>query len=123
MRKAKEEKNESTFDLEEAFVLWKTKSKNGKEYLSGKTSNTCGENEIVGFFNTEKKNEKSPDIQIYKRENEELKEICALWNSVSKLGKTYLTGSTSENEKIVAYFNNSNNEKAPYIRGYFKDKE
>lgn len=123
MRQAKETKNESTFDLEEAFVLWKNNSKNGKEYLSGKTSNTCGDNEIVGFFNTEKKNEKSPDIQIYKRENEELKEICALWNSVSKRGITYLTGSTSENEKIVAYYYNSNNEKAPYIRGYFKDKE
>lgn len=120
MRKKEEVKK----SLEEAFCMWISKGKNG-EYLSGKTTSECGDTEIIGFFNKDKKNYKQPDITICKRvDDKKLEEICVLWKSVSKdKTKPYLFGHTSENENIVAFYNDGKNPKAPYIKGYFKDEE
>ena len=106
-------------NLRESFVLWKNVSKNNVEYLKGYTG---GEKhvEIVGYFNTNKKNPKEPDIRIY-CENEKEKtmiEICSLWDNVSKNNNRYLTGVTNEDERIIAFYDGTNNR--PYIKAYYK---
>ena len=113
-----EKGSENREQLRECFVLWKKVSKNNVEYLSGylKEKNI----NIVGFFNTNKKNPKEPDIRIY-CENEEEKtniEICSLWDNVSKNNNRYLAGVTNEDEKIIAFYDGENNR--PYIKAYYK---
>lgn len=110
--------SENREQLRECFVLWKKVSKNNVEYLNGylKEKNI----NIVGFFNTNKKNPKEPDIRIY-CENEEDKtniEICSLWDNVSKNNNRYLAGVTNEDEKIIAFYDGENNR--PYIKAYYK---
>lgn len=112
------------FNLQEAFVLWRNKSKNGTDYLRGQDLHN---NKLVGFFNTKKKNPKEPDIRICEVTMGEDgtqttgNEVCSLWESVSKNEKRYLTGSTDENEKIIAFYGDINKEARPYIRAYFKE--
>lgn len=107
------------FDLEEAFVLWLSKSKEGKEYLTGHDLN---KNRIIGFFN-EKSNEKQPDIKLYQTDDKGKRgdEVVSLWEYKSKEDKVYLSGTTNENEKIVAFYGDKKEEKRPYIKGYFKE--
>ena len=104
--------------LEEAFALWKNKSKSGYDYLSG---NDLHKNKLVGYFNTNKKNPKEPDIRVYGTDSDgkQVKEVASLWSTVSKNDKQFLTGSTSDKEKLVAFFDGK--EKHPYIRAYFKE--
>ena len=112
-----EKGSENKQELRECFVLWKKVSKNNVEYLSGYVKNGC---DIVGFFNTNKKNPKEPDIRIY-CENEKEKtmlEICSLWDNVSKNNNRYLAGVTNEDEKIIAFYDGEN--KRPYIKAYYK---
>lgn len=112
------------FNLTEAFVLWKNKSQAGNEYLSGTTSKDLGSNKIVGFFNTNKKNAKEPDVRIYTldTENHADKEIADLWENVSKNEKRYLSGTTDEKEKLVGFYNeDKDHEDRPYIRTYFNN--
>lgn len=118
-------KNESEvkqeFNLKESFVLWKKKSKSGLEYLSGFTS---GEEKVnlVGYFNTDKKNPKEPDIRVYLSSDEKQKEeVASLWANVGKNDNKYLTGSTNENEKLVAFYGKEHQELRPYIRAYYKE--
>ena len=121
--KEKEIKKEEQ-KLEEAFVLWKHESNNGICYLSG---NTSGENavlKLVGFFNNHKKNPKEPDVRIYTEDEngKQDKEICSLWENTSKNGNKYLSGTTDENEKIIAFYNElDENSKIPFIRAYYKE--
>ena len=122
--KEKEIKKEQT-KLEEAFVLWKHESKGGVSYLSGNTPGDKGASlSLVGFFNNKKKNPKEPDIRIYSQDEDgkQDKEVCSLWESTSKNGNKYLSGTTDEKENIVAFYNDlDENSKIPYIRAYYKE--
>lgn len=127
MKKQIEEKKlQKEETLEEAFVLWKNKAKSGEDYLSGNTVDAKGikdaEIKLVGYFNSRKKNPKEPDVRVYTLDTEgkQDKEVCSLWENVSKNDKRYLTGITDDKEKIIAFYNNSDNEKRPYIRAYYK---
>ena len=112
--------------MEEAFVLWRNKSKKGGYYLSGFTS-TEGEDSIklIGFFNTNKENPKAPDVRVYTtdKEGKQDKEVCSLWESISKTDKRYLTGTTDEKEKIVAFYGEEHQEARPYIRAYYRQEK
>ena len=111
--------------LKHAFVLWKNTGKSGLEYLSGNTSEHCGElagASVTGFFNSKKENPKAPDIKIYvKGEDDKNVEIAALWEKVTKNEKRILTGLTNEKEKLVGFYNKSDKENAPYLNVYFED--
>lgn len=45
--------------------LWKKKSNKGKTFLTGVITVEGKELRVVGFVNTNKKNEKQPDINLY----------------------------------------------------------
>lgn len=111
--------------LREAFVLWKNKSKKGEEYLTGNTSDECGELAgagVVAFYNSNKENPKAPDIRVYvKGENDKNIEVASLWENVSQNEKRYLTGSTNEKEKLVGFYTKDVINGRPDIRVYFKD--
>ena len=112
------------FTLEEAFVLWKNESKNKIVYLAGNTSEKLGKEKLVAYFNTNKKNPKEPDIRVYDldKEGKMNKEVADLWETVSPKNVRYLTGTTDEKEKLVAFYGDENQEKRPYIRVYFQEK-
>lgn len=120
----KEEKK--GFDLKEAFVLWKNVSKAGKEYVSG----FVNEDEtfrLIGYFNTDKKNPKEPDMRVYQSiKNEDgtysksEKEVASLWTNTDKNEKKYVTGTTDEHEKLVGWFGQENQEKRPFLRVYYE---
>ena len=122
MRKVQEVKTEEKKQLEEAFVLWKNKAKSGLEYLSGKDLN---DKKLVAFFNTKKENPKEPDIRIYNTDEKGSRkdEVAVLWENIDKKDEKYLTGSTTEKEKLVAWYGKENEEKRPYVRAYFQDNE
>lgn len=113
--------------LKEAFALWENK-KGEMVYYSGKTSEEAVRSfptRLVAFINTVKKNPNSPDITVYvsadKDSKEPRKEHASLWQSTSKAGKVYYTGSTSDKKKLVAFVNGDTQDgKYPAIRAYFK---
>jgi hypothetical protein len=113
----KEEKKE--FDLKEAFVLWKNVAKSGKEYLAGFVNNE-EKTKLKGFFNTDKKNPKEPDIRVYTEVNDKLVEVASLWTNVDKKEQKYVTGTTDENEKLVGWFGKENQEMRPFVRVYYE---
>lgn len=121
VEKKKEERKE--FNLEEAFVLWRNESKNKVHYLSGFTSEKLGKGKLIGYFNTKKKNPKEPDVRVYEvdTEGKQGKEVADLWESISSKEKRYLTGTTDEKEKLIAFYGDENQEKRPYIRVYFQE--
>lgn len=116
----KEVKQEVT--LKEAFVLWKNKSSKGNDYLSGFTAGE-EQTKLIGYFNTNKKNPKEPDVRVYsvKEDGSQDIEVASLWANVSKNDNKYLTGSTNEKENLVAFYGKENEEKRPYIRVYYKE--
>lgn len=107
------------FDLKEAFVLWKNTSKAGKEYLSGFVSNE-EKTKIKGFFNTDKKNPKEPDIRVCTEVEGKLVEVATLWTNIDKNEKKYVTGTTDDKEKLVGWFGQENQEMRPFIRCYYE---
>lgn len=117
-KEVKEDKKE--FDLQEACVLWLQTAKSGLQYLKGKDLNG---NKIIGYFN-EKANEKQPTIRIYSLNDkgEKDSEIVTLWKTESLKKNKYLSGYTDEKEQVIAFYSNSDNEKTPYLRVYFKDE-
>ena len=117
------EETKKEIKLTEAFVLWRNKSKSGGYYLSGTTSEELDATKLVGFFNTNKENPKAPDIRVYTtdKEGKQDKEVCSLWENISKNNVRYLTGSTDEKEKIIAFYGEEHQESRPYIRAYFKE--
>ena len=128
MLKNKEEIKKGEFDLKEAFVLWKDTAKSGNHYLKGNTAIDEKENSIslVGYFNTNKKNPKEPDVRIYciNDEGKQDKEVCNLWETVSKgKEKRYLTGMTDDKERIIGFYTEEQNKEGtrPYIRAYYKN--
>ena len=117
-----EKGEEKEFKLTEAFVLWKNESKNGVEYLSGKTSDE--KIKLVAYFNARKNNPKEPDIRIYEIDPDGSQglEVASLWESISKNEKRYLTGMTNDKERLIAFYNNlEENPNRPYIRAYYKE--
>ena len=107
-------------ELKEILALWTKTSKDGLEYLSGSLSDE--KKYLVGYFNTNKKNPKEPDIRIYILDDEGKQdhEICSLWSYESKKGVEYFTGITDENEKVVAFYGDRNNTTRPLIRVYME---
>lgn len=122
-QEVKEVEKTQEFNLDEAFVLWRNTTKKGNHILKG---HDLHKNKLIGFFNTKKTNPNQPDIQVYELLEKDGKEeagnkVCSLWDTTSKKDTQYLTGSTDENEKVVAYYGDEKNEKRPYIRAYFKE--
>ena len=76
---------------------------------------------LVGYFNTNKKNPKEPDIRVYSLNNEGNQdiEVADLWENISKQETRYLSGSTNDKEKLVGFYGDKKEEKRPYIRVYF----
>lgn len=113
------------FDLKEAFVLWENNGIKGNKYLKGFTSKELDNMTLVGFYNTNKKNPKEPDIRVctVNKDGKADKEVASLWENIGKNENRYLTGTTDEKEKLVGWYNNGSNEKAPYIRVYFSKNE
>lgn len=122
MRKVQEVEKTEKKQLEEAFVLWKNTAKSGLEYLTGKDLN---DKKLVAFFNTKKENPKEPDIRIYNTDEKGSRkdEVASLWENIDKKDEKYLTGTTNEKEKLVAWYGKENEEKRPYVRAYFQDNE
>lgn len=119
-KETKETKQEVKVELTEAFVLWRNKSKAGVDYLSGFTSDE--KVKLVGYFNTKKNNPNEPDVRVYSLDAEGKQdiEVASLWSNVSENDKKYLTGTTNDKEKLVAFYGKENEEKRPYIRAYYK---
>lgn len=120
MKKQEKEK----FNLEEAFVLWKQTSKKGSSYLTG---HDLHKNRLVGYFETNftKKSESQPDIRVYDLdENGKNKnEVCVLWLSTSKSGKIYYSGITSDEEKVIAFQTDDEEDLVkPFLKAYFKEE-
>ena len=109
-------------ELKELFVLWAKTSKNDLDYLSGKVSDTDEDIYLVGYYNTNKKNPNEPDIRVYNLDTEGKQDhvVCSLWTNLSKNGTEYLSGITDENEKVVAFYGDKENEKRPIIRVYIE---
>lgn len=123
MQTSKSAKNINS-DLKEAFALWE-KKKGEKVYYTGKTSGDDPIN-LVAFVNSNKKNEKQPDINIYEsgEKDDKKPELASLWKNTSKAGKTYYSGYTNDKEKIIAFINgNTADGKYPAIRVYYKKDE
>ena len=53
-------------DSEKVGSLWKKVSKGGKKFLTGTITVDGKDIRVVGFINTNKTNERAPDIQLYK---------------------------------------------------------
>ena len=128
--KTTESEVKQEFNLKEAFVLWKNKSEKGNDYLKGYVSMYDPETDkmipsvyLIGYFNTNKENPKQPDIRIYQLvDGEQDQEVASLWSNVSEnKGTKYLTGSTNDKEKLVAFYSKDKDEKKPYIRAYYKE--
>lgn len=108
--------------LEEAIVLWSKTSKNNIDYLSGYLATEGEKQYVVGYYNSNKKNPKEPDIRIYilNEKGEQDHEICSLWSNESKAGITYLSGLTDEKEKVIGFYGDRENATRPLIRVYLE---
>ena len=127
IKTTQKEESKKTFDLKEAFVLWRKQSKAGKDYLTGFVSEDQNL-KLVGYFNTDKKNPKEPDVRVYQSIKKEdgtytksEKEVASLWIETSKKETAYYTGNTDENERLIAFVGDVNKEARPYIRAYYKE--
>lgn len=108
-------------NLKDAFALWE-KKKGDKVYYTGKTAGDKPIN-LVAFVNTDKKNEKQPDLNVYEsgEKGDKKPELASLWKNTSKAGKEYYSGYTNEKEKLIAFINGNTDEgKYPAIRVYYK---
>lgn len=111
-------KTEQKSTLQELFAMWKQNSKAGKPYFTGKDSNV----ELKGFYNTEKKNPKEPDLKIYTLDDK--KELnkepyLVLWCNATEKGVKYLTGKLND-KRVVAFINDkaTDDNKQPYLKVY-----
>ena len=108
---------------EQVCALWKKQSKDGKKvYFSGKVEAT-GEF-LTGFYNTNKKNMKEPDLRVYLRDdkgNLSKETFLDLWCNPTKSGKKILSGKL-DGKRIVGFINEKASEKQPYISVYVSDE-
>ena len=115
---AKASANKGTnVEMKEVFTLWKRESKSGDPYFTGKDQYGNG---LVGFFNTNKKNPKEPDLKIYRKDGEGIQKdpAISMWCNVSKNDKKYLTGRICEQRYVGFITNDPDNVKRPYVRVY-----
>lgn len=108
------------FTMVQVLALWKHKAKSGSEYFSGKDD---AGNQFTGFYNTNKKNPKEPDIRIYKNGEEGKTEkdvFLSLWCNVSKNGKKYLSGKL-DGKRVIGFIRKTDNEKQPYVSVYYSE--
>jgi uncharacterized protein (DUF736 family) len=114
------EKKES--NLKQIFAVWKQKARSGRTYLSGKDIEDV---RVTGFYNTNKKNPKEPDVRFYLNDSEGKRgnnPFCSMWSNKSeKTGKTYLSGKLDDGQKVVGFVYQGTNEKAPYLTVYLSD--
>lgn len=106
----------------QVFAMWKAKSAAGKTYFTGKTDDGAP---LTGFYVTNKKNLKEPDIRIYKRNADgdlEKEVFTSLWCNSTKKGKKILSGKV-DGKKVVGFINDGAKEKAPYFSVYWSDEE
>ena len=122
-KKEKVVATEQKSTLKELFAMWKQTSKAGKPYFTGKESNV----ELKGFYNTEKKNPKEPDLKIYTLDDK--KELSkepylSLWCNATEGGKKYLTGKL-KNFRVVGFINEkaTKDNKQPYLRIYLSENQ
>ena len=109
------------FNLKEAFVLWKhVEEVTNKLYLTGNTSEAENPKKIKGDYNTEKTNEKAPDIKIY---TEDSKEYASLWINTTKDGNMYLTGSLKDGARLVGFYTKEIINNRPNIRVYYQEEK
>lgn len=119
-KKTTEKKQE--FTMQDIFALWKKTSKKGDTYFEGKSKEGLY---LRGFFNTNKKNPKEPDLRVYvsNKDRELSKEpIISMWCNVSKSGAKYLTGKLGD-KRVVAFIRKSDNDKAPYLTAYYSEDD
>ena len=107
------------FKMKEVFALWKKESKNGTPYFSGKTEEGAY---ITGFFNTNKKNPKEPDLRVYLNTDDGIEKdpLISMWCNVAKSGRKYLTGKLGD-LRIVGFISDGKNDKAPYVKCYVSE--
>lgn len=113
--------NQNTKKGTELIALWKKTSKEGKAYFTGKQSNGVY---VTGFYVTNKKNPKEPDLRIYLQGDDGKlgKEVASLWCNVSeRTGNKYLTGTLHDGTKIVGFIQKKeSNNPTPYLRIYLQ---
>lgn len=109
------------FTLQEVFALWKKESKSGNPYFTGKSVEGIS---LRGFFVTNKKNPKEPDLRVYtvdEHGNLSEKPITSLWCNVSKkTNHKYLTGALG-GQRVIAFIRNNDNDKQPYVKCYYSE--
>lgn len=106
------------FTMQEVFALWKKDSKKGEPYFTGKSAEGVY---LRGFFNTNKKNPKEPDLRVYiNNDGLEKEPLISMWCNVSANGKKYLTGKIGK-QRVVGFINEGKNDKAPYVRCYLSE--
>lgn len=118
-----ETKERKEFNLKEVFVLWKhVEEVSNKLYLTGNTSEFDKDIiELKGEYNTEKTNEKAPDIIIYTKDN---KEYASLWINTSKDGNMYLSGILKENSsRLVGFYTKELINNRPNIKVYYQEEK
>ena len=120
MENVVEEKVErKEFNLKEVFVLWKHKDESGTMCLSGYESKEDGAS-LTGRYNTEKKNEKEPDIRVF---IEDAKDYASLWINNSKDGNMYLSGVTKDNKRLVGFYTKEVINNRPDIKVYYQEEK
>ena len=110
------------FKLKQVFALWKSESKKGNAYFTGKDENF---RHLIGFYNTKKQNPKEPDLRVYVLgSNGELSEdpYVSLWCNASKNNKKYLSGKI-DGKRVIGFINSKASEKQPYISVYWSDEQ
>lgn len=113
-------------NLVELMSLWLHESNNGTKYLTGTAQDPTGKFKVVGFFNTNKRDEKDPTIRVYEEveKGSELKEVLVtLWEHTSASGNKYLIGKDNEDNNVVAFYGKENEEKRPYVRIYTQEEK
>ena len=105
------------FTLKEAFVLWKHIEETSKAlYLTG----NAGEIKVKGSYNTEKTNEKAPDIKVYTEDNQE---YASLWINSSKDGNMYLSGTLKDGARLVGFYTKEVINNRPDIKVYYQEEK
>jgi hypothetical protein len=61
--------------MKKIISFWENQSKTGNTYYSGK----LGELDLIGFKNSQKKNEKEPDLIFYLRDEKPKKEETTIY--------------------------------------------
>lgn len=121
MKASKKKTEAKKQNLEEVCALWEVEGE--KPYLKGRDN----EGKLVkGFYRTNKKNAKEPDIVVCSvdEEGKAKDEIIALWSQVSKeTKKEYLYGKAGDESVVGFYSEQVEGKNRPKIRVYFRDEE